>query len=297
MSFGSSLSSRIVEADAPNTLSAANSDRAVPHSPPANAVTLPGQFMLSRPESKSALTVLVAEDNFANQLITRTLLSRAGHEVTTAENGSEAIKLALSQAFDLILMDIEMPVLNGIEATEFIRKSPGPNKTCPIIALTAFGSASQKYIYRHSGIDHVLSKPFRIKHLEKLFSDDPTPLPPEPETVPGALLDMTTVMALLEAAGPKALVPVIKAFWRSAYALLADMQEAHDVWDRARLQKSAHAMKGASINIGLPAISRISAGLQNAKSEDTKVLLERLEDTMTRSRKELAKFIMATPTE
>jgi len=157
MSFGSSLSSRIVQTNAPNTLSAANSDRAEPHSPPANAVTLPGQFMLSRPESKSALNILVAEDNFANQLITRTLLSRAGHTVTTAENGSEAIKLALSQSFDLILMDIEMPVLNGIEATEFIRKSPGPNKTCPIIALTAFGSASQKYIYRHSGIDHVLS--------------------------------------------------------------------------------------------------------------------------------------------
>lgn len=108
------------------------------------------------------------------------------------------------------------------------------------------------------------------------------------EEGPPALLDEQTLVPLIDAAGEQGLQTVIKAYWRSAYALLADMQDAQQVFDRDRLQKSAHALKGASINIGLPALARRAAQLQNAKIETAAGLLENMEGLMAKSRKALA---------
>lgn len=272
-------------------VTAANPDRAdAPGGPPPPPASKPGQESASPFAGKSRPSVLVAEDNFANQLIAKTLLMRAGYEVTTVDDGFQAADICKTHAFDLILMDIEMPEMSGIEATEEIRKPGSMNAGTMIVALTAYGSASQRWVYRHSGINHVLAKPFKIAQLESLLgrAPAPQPAPPPQDTDDTPLLDEQTITPLSEAAGIDGLRVVIKSYWRSAYALLSDMQDAQQVFDRDRLQKSAHALKGASINIGLPALARLAARLQNAKIETAPDLLDTLESLMAQSRKALS---------
>lgn len=254
------------------------------------------------------MRVLVAEDNFANQLIAKTLLLRAGHKVETANNGRDAIALSLENIYDLILMDIEMPGVNGIEATEYIRAHTGPNQHTRIIALTAYSSASQKYTYRQSGIDNVITKPLKINILEQILTSHSLPLPHEiqpanpvrqsPHTALSHLtnlphLDVITLDTLLASAGKEDLRKIVKAYWRSAYALLSDMQSAHQVWDRDTLQKSAHALKGASVNIGLLQVGEISSHLQNTPPDLVTDYLDALDQSMAKSRKVLNHHILS----
>lgn len=262
------------------------------------------------------LKVLVAEDNFANQLVAKTLLVRAGYEVTTVDNGSEAVRMAYAIPFDIILMDIEMPVMNGIEATEEIRQSAGPNQNTKIIALTAYGSPSEKYTYKYSGIDATLSKPFQMARLSDALMLGSTPaiepdkshgqaslltpssgpdskiIPIKPET-DIEYLDLITINMLIDAAGVEGVAVVIKSYWRSAYALLSDMQAANEIWDRDRLQRSAHALKGASMNIGLLQVSRLAEQMRNAPPESIPEFLDTLGTTMVQARKALLAHLNA----
>ena len=288
------LGSRMAGPTTPYSVSPAVSDRVRPAAcPPVSATALPGQFSRGNDNAPSKLRILVAEDNFANQLIAKTLLLRAGYEVVTVDDGAQAVSLCLCEPFDIILMDIEMPQLTGIEATERIRKSAGPNAATLIIALTAHGSPTERWVYSQSGIDYVLGKPFKIAQMEAFLGRAPAaPSSPFPIEAPGEellLLDEQTLQPLIDAAGQTGLSIVIKAYWRSAYALLADMQDAQQVWDQARMQKSAHALKGASINIGLPAVAKLAAQLQNVVPDKAPVLLEDLESRMAKSRKALSK--------
>ncbi len=280
--------SRMAESPEPRLEKTAGPGRAKPaNDPPLSAQVSPGQGHFQIPHTDRPLRILVAEDNFANQLIAKTLLTRAGFSVLTVDDGAQAAEVCAREKFDVILMDIEMPQMSGIEATQAIRASGGPNVATLIIALTAFGSATERYVYRHSGINHILSKPFKIAHLEALLGRPaPQAVPAPPQTSgPPPLIDEETLQALLDAAGSTGLISVIRAYWRSAYALLADIQDAQQRFDRDTLQKSAHALKGASVNIGLPAISGLATQLQNAKTEDAPHLLERLEICMAKSRK------------
>ncbi len=108
------------------------------------------------------LRVLVAEDNPANQMLIRTILTRMGHETVMANNGLEAVQAALAARYDLILMDVQMPELDGVSATRQLRK-----KGCdtPVIALTAHAVAEEKQRFAAAGMNDWLSKPFDARQL------------------------------------------------------------------------------------------------------------------------------------
>src|SRR5690606_2010507 len=113
-------------------------------------------------ESLPPLRILLAEDNRINQMFVSMMLGEAGHKVTVAENGKEAIGRLASfreHPFDLVLMDIQMPVMDGVEATEKIRQLPGPASEVPIIALTAFAMNGDKERFRASGMNGYVTKP------------------------------------------------------------------------------------------------------------------------------------------
>lgn len=262
-----------------------------------------------------ALHILVAEDNFANQLVAKTLLLRAGHNVTTANNGREAVMAAQSTPYDIILMDIEMPEMNGIEATEEIRQVPGPNQKTKIIALTAYGSPSEKYTYKHSGIDATLSKPLRMNRLAEFLRESketnrgeasdkplnlashtppPSPMPAIEKEEEKPHLDLITLNILLHAGGPHRVAEILKAYWRSAYALMADMQSANEIWDRDTLQRSAHTLKGASMNVGMIKVSRLAEQLQNAPLERAPDLLDQLDTAIAQGRKAFIVYLKST---
>ncbi|MDO8606669.1 MAG: PAS-domain containing protein [Phaeospirillum sp.] len=124
----------------------------------------------------SPLAVLVAEDNLVNQKLTSTLLGRWGHRVTLARNGAEAIDRLLGEAFDVVLMDIHMPGVDGLEATRRIRAMGGAMAGVPIIAMTADVLEGDDAKCRAAGMDGYVSKPV----------DPPRLLAALAQAVPGA---------------------------------------------------------------------------------------------------------------
>jgi two-component system sensor histidine kinase/response regulator len=119
-------------------------------------------------ERRTQLRVLVAEDNAVNQALARRLLEKRGHTVVIAENGSMALEALEREAFDLILMDVQMPVLGGLEAAAYIRereRAAGCGARIPIIALTANAMAGDRERCIESGMDEYLTKPIQARDL------------------------------------------------------------------------------------------------------------------------------------
>ena len=119
------------------------------------------------------LRVLLVEDDPSNRLPTQKLLEKAGHEVLPAENGRQAFELLAANDIDCILMDIQMPVMDGIEATRIIRESAalGPKKDVPIIALTAYAMDGDKENFLAAGMNGYVAKPVKIESLLQEMSE------------------------------------------------------------------------------------------------------------------------------
>src|SRR5579863_3215419 len=126
-------------------------------------------------EYRSRLRILLAEDNRVNQMLAVRILEKRGHTVVVAEDGRRALEALGKQPFDLILMDMQMPELGGVEAARVIRereKSTGEH--IPIIALTANAMAGDREHCLNAGMDDYVSKPIQVKELfaaiERVFS-------------------------------------------------------------------------------------------------------------------------------
>ncbi len=109
-------------------------------------------------------TILVVEDALLNIKLIREILTYRGDTVFEAANGREGIDLAIEKKPDLILMDIQMPVMDGMEATQLIKANPA-TRHIPIVALTGYAMDGDKKRMLEAGCDGYLSKPFRIKEL------------------------------------------------------------------------------------------------------------------------------------
>ena len=128
------------------------------------------------------MRILLVDDNEANRLVARLLLEREGHVVICAENGIVALNQCRAIKFDLILMDIMMPVMDGIKTLGRLRRVKSPNKDTPVYALTAYCSPFDRKYYGHIGFDHVLVKPLKLRDIETDWSQS------EPNTSEGGPL-------------------------------------------------------------------------------------------------------------
>ncbi len=137
----------------------------------ANRLNSTGQYL--QPDEHMAeyhpLDILVADDNVINQRIIISLLNRYGYQVRVADNGKEAIESLERRTYDVVLMDIQMPVLGGIEATQTIRSKFSKKKQPFIVALTAGQQMSSKSDYLQKGFDDILVKPVQAKELTQLL--------------------------------------------------------------------------------------------------------------------------------
>jgi len=129
----------------------------------------PSERVPTRPHEMAqarGLRLLLVEDNRVNQKLALRLLEKLGHQVTLAINGQEAIELLQSSAFDLVLMDIQMPVMGGVEATQKIRDAELKTGVhIPIIAMTAHAMMGDAEKYLSAGMDGCVSKPVRVGFL------------------------------------------------------------------------------------------------------------------------------------
>jgi len=118
----------------------------------------------------SVLRVLLAEDNPVNQLLASRLLEKRGHRVVVAANGREALAALEKESYDLVLMDIQMPEMDGLEATAAIReKEKGSGIHQPVIAMTAHAMKGDRERCLAGGMDGYLSKPIRLQELDELL--------------------------------------------------------------------------------------------------------------------------------
>jgi CheY-like chemotaxis protein len=118
----------------------------------------------------SKLRVIIADDIFTNRLLLSEIIEDLGHVFFTAENGKEAVDKLINNDIDLVLMDIEMPVMNGLEATKYIReKLPSPKCYTPVIALTAHNPKIFFDDYKDVGFSQLLTKPYSVKKITELL--------------------------------------------------------------------------------------------------------------------------------
>lgn len=122
--------------------------------------------------SPKARRVLLAEDDEITVFAVQRMLQKLGYEVSAATNGEAALDMLGRDDFDVILMDVQMPVMDGVEATRLIRASTslGPKKNIPIIALTAFAMNGDREKFMVAGMDGYISKPINLQDLQDTMS-------------------------------------------------------------------------------------------------------------------------------
>ncbi|MNI39923.1 Aerobic respiration control sensor protein ArcB [compost metagenome] len=122
-----------------------------------------------------ALRILVAEDNEINQLVLRKILEKHGYSVAVAADGLQVMQMSGSEDYDLIFMDVQMPKMNGLEATKTIRQTFPPHRQPVIIAVTANALKGDRELCLEAGMDEYISKPLRSEAvtnlIEKFFGD------------------------------------------------------------------------------------------------------------------------------
>ena len=114
---------------------------------------------------QAPLKILVAEDNRPNQLVAKAILENQGYTVDIVDDGVKAVDAVLAGDFDIVLMDIQMPRMDGVEATQSIRKLDSDKKTIPIIAVTANAMVGDRDSYLAAGMDDYISKPIDSRSL------------------------------------------------------------------------------------------------------------------------------------
>ena len=120
-------------------------------------------------ENIPQLKILVADDDALNQRMMHVLLTREGHHVDLASNGLEAFDAVKFQKFDIVLMDLHMPIMDGLEASRRIREWENGGQHTFIVALTASYLAEEGHLLFDAGIDNYISKPFEMDHIERML--------------------------------------------------------------------------------------------------------------------------------
>ena len=220
-----------------------------------------------------SVRVLLAEDNVVNQEIAMAMLESSEYEVTLAENGLEALKATETVDYDVVLMDCQMPEMDGFEAsTELRRREAEANsRHLPIIGLTANAGAGSRENCLEAGMDDYVSKPFRRNVLLAALAKWTQSVPvdraslqivevsaPAPAELEAAPLDVEALQALrdLQRPGrPDVLTRVIDLFSLDAPRLVAAMLEAVASDDADALRHAAHTLKSTSANVGAVSLS------------------------------------------
>lgn len=195
------------------------------------------------------LAILVVEDNAINRFVVRNILQSDNHSVTEAHNGAEALELAETRRFDLILMDISMPGLDGLETTRRIRQASGPNQHTPVVALTAHAHPTDLKRFSEGGIARTLTKPLRRQALRDLLSDYAPQSEPSAES-----FDADTARELRGALGPEGFAALHARFEEEMVAGLARLNTRREAdEDTAAL---AHQLAGSAALFGLQGLHR-----------------------------------------
>lgn len=215
-------------------------------------------------EAVRRLRILVAEDNRVNQMVTRRILESAGHRVRVVSNGEQALDALEASEFDLVAMDLNMPVMDGIDAARLYRASSLDRAYVPIIALTADATPAAAKRAREAGMDSCVTKPIEAARLLELVQEM---VPEKAEAPPaagggassGALrpaptIDRDALAALEELGGPEFVREVTDGFVTDGDVVLDALRAAVADGDALAFRDQLHALRSGAANIGASSI-------------------------------------------
>ena len=245
------------------------------------------------------LKILLAEDNLVNQKLALGVLGSKGHQVSVAENGKEAMEMLAADEYDLVLMDVQMPEMDGLEATRQIRaREMETGAHMPIIAMTAHAMKGDRELCLEAGMDDYLSKPIRIKELTTklitLFGSPQRDVDETPAEQDSGSIDWSEA---LEAAGgsESLLKEIVQAFLGDLPRLRAATQQAADSEDANALQKAAHELKGSLLFLNAQGPVEQAQSLETLAAggdlSNVKPTLSALETEITSLSKILREFV------
>jgi len=217
-------------------------------------------------ESRRRLRVLVAEDNVVNQQVARALLVRRGHDVDVVTNGREAVAALRTRPYDVVLMDVQMPELDGLQATREARTIPGCEHL-PIVAVTAHAFADDRAKFLAAGMSGVVTKPFKPHQLFAAVEGWAEPPGPAAEAAAGAAtpIDLVALRASLRAGGVEDMLePLVASFLKDAPSRLAGIEDAVRAGDAERVRLAAHAYRSSAAQLGALALAAALQALELA---------------------------------
>jgi len=215
--------------------------------------------------------VLLVEDNAINQRVARKFLERLGCEVRVVDDGAQAVAVYQHMSFDFILMDMQMPVMDGLEATRRIREIESGSvdgRRTPIVALTADAMMGTLERCLESGMDDYLTKPLDISRLQAAldrFMGQKQIVEAAAPAVPQTVADADAIRARLAAiAGddPEFIADLAQTFIASGTVVLREMREAVVCDQHAALAAAAHKLKGASANLQIQRLTALAIDIE-----------------------------------
>jgi two-component system sensor histidine kinase RpfC len=238
-------------------------------------------------EQQPPLRILVAEDNRTNRKVVGKVLERAGHSVHLVDDGEQALDAMEAERFDLVLMDVNMPNMSGLEVAKFYRFAHLDEPRLPIVALTADATSESRERCAEAGMDAHITKPVDAARLLQLINElvpserrrkpartaeaaEPArtiPISAHPQFQP-APLDAAVVADLAALGeGSSFFTELVYDFFRDVEMLLDDMDAAVGSGDPVALRDAAHAMRSCSGNMGAVVLREISARARDMTSE------------------------------
>ena len=235
------------------------------------------------------LEVLVVDDQAINRKLMQRLLTRMGHRVRLASDGAQAVEAVRQQAPDLILMDLHMPVLDGLQATQAIRELPAPANAVPIVALTADAFRETRDRMLAGGMDGFLAKPLELPALQDLLlahgghAEMSASASPEPASQRAALrprskrrfragevaqaLDMAVIGELWVGISIDSYRSLLQGFFADESGSLQALRSALLAGDTGSLKACAHAVKGAAGSLGLQALQVLARDIEQGGAQ------------------------------
>ena len=218
--------------------------------------------------------ILLVEDNTMNQLVASKMLAKLGFAFAIANHGGEAVAAVIAHTYDAILMDCQMPEMDGYEATAEIRRIEGTARHTPIIAMTAAAMDGDRETCLAAGMDDYITKPVRpdtidavlARWIKPIVDDVPNAGTPTDSTDGGAPepLDREQVELLrgLDDGAGAVLAEIVDQYLVQTAQGREDLVRVLDEGDPEALRRAAHALKGASANVGASALAEVCAQLE-----------------------------------
>ncbi|MFN2196359.1 MAG: PAS domain S-box protein [Anaerolineales bacterium] len=260
---------------------------------------------------KHPLRILLAEDNLINQKVSLNLLERLGYRADIAANGLEVLEALRRQPYDVVLMDIQMPEMDGQEASRLIRELLPESHQPNIIAMTAHALHGDREKYIQSGMDEYISKPVRVGQLSEVLMNC-KPIKPRGTNTLASTRSMAVVMAtklarkktfdinmidqLKATVGGKSetLASLVSSYLEETPHYIASMREALEFGDIERFRRIAHNLKGLSATFGAMKLSTICEQIEalsnNGGLEDVSSLLDQADEEFQLVSTQLAQF-------